>query len=178
MRIVSFNARAMQDAQSTDELEVVLVVITHPLIPAPVRLSSDTGTERLSDEPPTYGTVSTWHPEDPEDETESQFLFIMMGAQVPDETDTDPASGQLVLEILDSDIAKILTSTIEQATVHMAIVLASSPTIIEHEFLGMKLVSADGDSGQVALSFSRDPIENESYPTARTTKERFPGMHQ
>ncbi|MER8817166.1 DUF1833 family protein [Mesorhizobium sp. M0074] len=172
MRRVSLNARLALDQVATDELEVVLVIIEHPLLDTPVRLSSDNA-DRISVEPLMYGTRSTWRTED-----DSPFLFIMLDALVPDEEDDAPAQASLVLEILDSDIADILTSTTVQATCHMAIVLASSPDNVEAEWIGMLMTGADGDSGQVSLKFSMEPITEEPYPADRMTKERFPGLHK
>ena len=170
-RYISFNARLAADAESTDEIEVLLVKITHSLLDEPVRLTSD-NTERLSIEPLTYGTRSTWLTEDG-----SPFLFIMMGAQIPDETEDEAPSGSLILDLGDSEIAAMLTSTIEPANVSMAVVLASSPNIVEFEFLDMKLAAADGDSGQISLSFSKEPVHEEAFPTELMTKERFPGLY-
>jgi hypothetical protein len=170
-RYISFNARLAADAESTDEIETVLVKITHSLLDAPIFLSSD-NTERLSIDPLTYGTRSTW-----QNDTGEPFLFIMMGAQIPDETEDEMPAGSLVLEILDSEIAQTLTSTIEPATVSMAVVLASSPDVAEGEFLEMMLVAAEGDSGQVALSFTKEAVHEESYPSALMTKERMPGLY-
>lgn len=172
MRRVSLNARLAQDRIATDELEVVLVMIEHPLLDTPVRLSSDNA-DRISVEPLFYGTLSTWRTNDG-----SPFLFIMLDALVPDDEDDAPAQASLVLEILDSDIADILTSTTVQATCHMAIVLASSPDIVEAEWIGMLMTGADGDSGQVSLKFSMEQIAEEPYPADRLTKERFPGLHK
>lgn len=172
MRRVSLNARQAIDQVATDELEVVLVIIEHPLLDTPVRLSSDNA-DRISVEPLMYGTRSTWRTADG-----SPFLFVMLDALVPDDEDDTPAQASLVLEILDSDIADILTSTTEQATCHMAIVLASSPDTIEAEWVGLKMTGADGDSGEVSLKFSMEPITEEPYPADRMTKERFPGLHR
>lgn len=172
MRRVSLNARLALDQVATDELEVVLVIIEHPLLDAPVRLSSDNA-DRISVEPLMYGTRSTWRTGDG-----SPFLFVMLDALVPDEQDDAPAQASLVLEILDSDIADILTATTVQATCHMAIVLASSPDNVEAEWIGLLMTSADGDSGQVSIKFSMEPITGEPYPADRMTKERFPGLHK
>ncbi|TIT04734.1 MAG: hypothetical protein E5W85_31025 [Mesorhizobium sp.] len=172
MRRVSLNARLAIDQVATDELEVVLVMIEHPLLDAPVRLSSDNA-DRISVEPLMYGTRSTWRTADG-----SPFLFIMLDALVPDEEDDAPAQASLVLEILESGIADILTSTTVQATCHMAIVLASSPDTVEAEWVGLLMTGAEGDSGQVSLKFSMEPITEEPYPADRMTKERFPGLHR
>lgn len=171
MRVVSFNKRAQIDADSSDEIEVVLVKIEHKLLDAPLRLSSD-NTERLSEEPLVYGTRSTWLTEDG-----SPFLFIMLGAQIPDEQDDAPAAASLVIANLDSDIAEALMSTTVRATVSIALVYASAPNLVQQEFLDLKLVSAEGDADQISLSMSREPITSERYPTARMTKERFPGLY-
>jgi hypothetical protein len=40
----------------------------------------------------------------------------------------------------------------------------------------MQLISADGDAAEVALTISRAPIEEESVPMERFTKDRFPGL--
>lgn len=171
MRTISFNARLAADAESTDEVEVVLIKITHPLLDQPIRLSSD-NTERLSTEPLSYGTRSTWLTEDG-----SPFLFILMGAQIPDETDEAAPAGNLVLANLDSDIAEVLTSTTVPALVSMALVLASSPNEIEHEFLDMQLRSAEGDGDEIVLSFAKEQVLSEKYPSDLMTKERFPGLY-
>ncbi|MER8964498.1 DUF1833 domain-containing protein [Mesorhizobium sp. M0808] len=172
MRRVSLNARLAIDQVATDELEVVLVIIEHPLLETPVRLSSDNA-DRISVEPLMYGTCSNWRTNDG-----SAFLFVMLDALVPDEEDDAPAQASLVLEILDSDIADILTSTTVQATCHMAIALASSPDNVEAEWIGLLMTGADGDSGQVSLKFSMEPITEEPFPADRMTKERFPGLHK
>ncbi|RWB61024.1 MAG: hypothetical protein EOQ42_20260 [Mesorhizobium sp.] len=172
MRRVSLNARFAIDQVATDELEVVLVIIDHPLLDTPVRLSSDNA-DRISVEPLMYGTRSTWRTEGG-----SPFLFIMLDALVPDEEDDTPAQASLVMEILDSDIADMLTSTTVPATCHMAIVLASSPDNVEAEWIGLQMTDAPGDSGEVNLKFSMEPITEEPYPADRMTKERFPGLHR
>ena len=173
MRRVSLNARAAQDRQATDEIEVALVVIEHPDLDAPIRLSSDTGPTYLSAEPLMYGTRSTWRTADG-----SPFYFVMMDALVPDDKDDAPAQASLVLEVLDSDIGTVLTSTTTPATCHMAIVLASSPDLVEAEWVGLQMTGAEIDSGQATLQFSMEAIDEEPYPADRMTKERFPGLHR
>lgn len=172
MRRVSITARTALDQQLTDEIEVVLVKIEHPVLDEPVRLSSDP-TERLSIEPLICGTRSTWRTAD-----DSPFLFTMMDALVPDETDDGSAQGSLVLQVLDSDIAAVLTSTTVPATCHMAIVLASSPDVVEAEWAGLQHTDSDGDSGEIVLRFSQEALFEEPYPSDRMTKQRFPGLHR
>lgn len=172
MRRLSLNARQALDRQATDEIEVVLVIIDHPDLDQPVRLSSDNA-ERVSVEPLLYGTRSTWRTTDG-----SPFLFVMLDAIVPDEQDGAMAQASLAVEILDSDLATILTGTTVQATCQMAVVMASSPNVIEAEFTDLLMTDADVDSGQAVLRFSAEMILDEPFPTDRMTKERFPGLHR
>lgn len=170
-RYVSFNARQAGDAAATDDIDVVLVIIEHPVLDAPVRLSSDNAV-RLSIEPLEYGTLSSWRTPDGE-----PFKCIMMGAQLPDDSDDAPANGSLVIEIHDARLAALLSSTTVPATVHMAAVKAATPNLVEAEFVGMQLDGADVDAGTATLSFGLKPVLAERAPTDRMTKQQFPGLH-
>jgi hypothetical protein len=159
----------MQDAESSDEVYVVLLHITHPDIDEPVLLSTD-NTERLSDEPLMYGTRSTWM------DATDPYLFVLASALVPGDLDDAPAAATLILENVDNDIAKVLRSVTTPATVAIAVVLASSPSLLEAEWIGMRMVSADGDASEVSLEISREEIEEEHSPGHRMTKDFFPGL--
>ncbi|MDQ0454722.1 hypothetical protein [Rhizobium paknamense] len=172
MRRVSLNARLAKDAGMTDEIYVALFYITHPDLDEPVRLSTD-ATERLSDEPLMYGTRSSWMDSDT---TTEPFYFVLASTILPSDLDDAPTSGNLVLENVDNDIAKELRSFTTLATVHMAVVLASSPSLIEIEFRNMQIVSADLTAGDITLNFSREDIEEERSPGGRMTRSQFPGL--
>lgn len=169
MRRVSLNARLAQDAESTDEVYVVLVHITHPDIDEPVLLSTD-NTERLSDEPLMYGTRSSWM-----DATEP-YLFVLASTLVPSDLDDAPSAATLILENVDNDIAKLLRSFTTPATMAVAVVLASSPSLIESEWTGLLMKSADSDASEVRLEISRADIEEERSPGHRMTKDFFAGL--
>ncbi|WP_029061331.1 hypothetical protein [Labrenzia sp. DG1229] len=174
MRRVSFNQRISFEEHSTDEVEVMLFHIEHPEISEPVRLSTDPG-ERLSVDPLAYGTRSTFNGANP---VTQPYFFVLVSADLPSDQEDAPAEAAIVLENVTKGIADELQSVTTQATVHMAIVLASSPNLIEAEFRNLKLVRAEGDASEITLSFSRQPIEEESFPAARMTKQRFPGLHR
>ncbi|MCF1492503.1 hypothetical protein GOZ83_05285 [Agrobacterium vitis] len=169
MRRVSLNARLAMEMGMTDEVYVALFYITHPDLDEPVRLSTD-NTERLSDEPLMYGTRSTWM------ESTEPFYFVLASTILPSDLDDAPTSGNLVLENVDNDIAKVLRSFTTLATIHMAVVLASSPDYVEIEYRNMQIVSADLTAGEVTLSFSRQDIEEEKSPGGRMTRSQFPGL--
>ena len=174
-RKISLNARLAHDAEGSKEVEVMLVQITHPETEQIVRLSTDP-TDRISYNPLSYGTRSTWLGADPEDD-EEVFKFILMSALVPDDQDDAPPSMQLVLEAVDNSVAEVLRSTTRRATVAMAVVLASTPDLIEMEYRNFRLINAEQSGDSVTLSISRDPVTSEPWPAGRMTRERFPGLH-
>nr|WP_321459597.1 hypothetical protein [uncultured Cohaesibacter sp.] len=171
-RTVSKAARQSFDDATTSEGEVALFVFEHPMLETPLRLSTDP-TERISADPPTYGTRSTWDGADP---ATDPYLFVLMSAELPGDQEDTQAAPVIVLENVDNDIAALLRSFTDLATVHMAVVLATSPNFVEVEYRDMKLLSADGNAQEVRLSISRRPVEDETVPMDRFTKDRFPGM--
>lgn len=172
MRIVSLNARTAFDAASTAEVEVMLFTFEHPTLSAPVRLSTDP-TERISREPLIYGTRSSWMGADTAAEP---FLFMLASAALPDDIEDGPAPAEIIIDNVDVGIAETLRSITNRATAHMAIVLAATPDVIEAEARDLRLVAAEGDAERVVLHLSRLPIEEESVPMDRFTKQRFPGL--
>lgn len=174
MRLVSVNARRAHDDPITDEVHVALFQFEHPDLDAPVRLSTDPG-ERISTDPLRYGTRSRWNGADPATEP---YWFVLVSAEIPGDMEDAPASATLILENVSNDIAATLRSFTTRPTVHMAVVLAASPDIVEQEYRGMVVPGAEGDAGQVVISISRDPIEQEQVPMDRMTKDRFPGLHR
>lgn len=171
MRVVSLNARLANDARGSADVEVVLFRISHPLVDEPVLLSTDP-TERMSVEPLRYGTRSTWP-----DGTLQWFRFALVSALVPDDKGDAPATASLVLANLDNGIAKVLRSFTDRATVDMAVVLHTSPNLVELEQIGLKLVAAEGNDDQITLRLSRDPLTSEPWPSGRQTRSRFPGIN-
>lgn len=171
-RRISLNARAAQQDANSAEIAVVLFEITHPDLEAPIRLSTD-NTEKLSEEPLIYGTRSSWRGADPETEP---YLWIIASAVLPDDDAEAPAAAQIVLENLDARIVEVLRSFTGQASVAMAVVLASSPNVIEDEYHDMRMTTADGTASEITLSLGREEIELELFPSGRMTRQRFPGL--
>ena len=171
-RPISMNLRLSHDAQSTDEVEVALIKISHASLDDPILLSTDP-TERISSEPLVYGTYSTWN-----GEAGNPFYFVLVSAQLPNDQDDSAMLASLVFENVDNDIAAALRSVTDRATIDMAVVLASSPNVIEADYRGFKLISASGDAATVTLTISLEPITAEPWPAGRMTRQRFPGLHQ
>lgn len=172
MRRVSLNARTSSDSATSAEVEVALIMIEHPALDAPVRLSTDP-TERLSIEPLMYGTRTNWMDSDPSSEP---FLFVLASAELPSDLEDAPAAASIVLENVGSDIAELMRSFTDQPSVHIAVVMASSPDLVEVEYRGMVMTGASGNANEISIDVSRAPIEEESVPMDRFTKDRFPGV--
>ncbi len=120
-----------------------------------------------------YGTRSSWMGSNPITEP---FLFVLASTVLPSDLDDAPAAGNIILENVDNDIAKLLRSYTDLATIHMAVVLASSPNLVEVEYRDMKIISASLDAGEITLEFSREDVEDERSPGGRMTRSAFPGL--
>lgn len=174
MRRVSLNARLAADRQSTDDVFVHLIVIEHPQLNAPIRLSTD-NTERLSVEPLAYCTRSTWRGADP---INDPYLYIIASTELPGDEEGVPPTAAIILDNVSSEIGKTLRSFTTPATVHMAVVMASTPDVIEEEFPEFLTVQSGGNASEVRLELSRRMIEEETWPQHRFTRARFPGLLQ
>lgn len=169
MSRVAIEAR---EGQSSDEIEIALFQIEHDTLDAPVRIASG-WTDRLSADPLMYGVRSAWLGANPVTEP---FLYVLMSAEIPGDMEEAPASAAIVLDNVDRSIGDVLRSVTDRATVHMAVVLASDPDTPELEVHDLKLMEANGANGEHTLTISREPIEAESIPADRMTRDRFPGL--
>jgi len=172
-RRLSLNARLALDAPASGEIEAALFLIEHPDLEAPIRLSTD-NTERLSDDPLMYGTRSTWRGANPLTEP---FLWIIASAVLPGDAEDAPASAQIVVENLDAEMVTLLRSFTEPAEISIAVIMAGTPDLIEAEWGGLQLTSADITAGEIVLTISRDEVELEPFPPGRMTRLNFPGLH-
>ncbi len=172
MRRVSLNARLAQDAQATDDVYVALIEIAHPSLDEPIRLSTD-NTERLSTDPLYYGTRSNWRGANP---LTQPYLWVVASALLPSDQDDAPATGTLILDNLDADLVRAVRSITDLASISLAVVMASTPSLIEAEFTDLQIRSADIDAAEISLAFSREEIELEHFPSGRMSRNRFPGL--
>ncbi|PJI56032.1 hypothetical protein CTI14_00270 [Methylobacterium radiotolerans] len=160
------SARAALQAAQTDDVAVMLAIITHPSLPEPVYLSSDP-TERISSNPLAYGTRHQ----------KTVYSFVLMSAVLPDDQDRSPPKTTLVFENVSSDMVAALRSITSPATVELRVVLASTPDIVEAQFTNLRTVRATYDADRVSLDISREPFTSEPMPAGRMTASRFPGLH-
>ena len=166
-KFYSITARTAFNAPVTEEVGVVLAKITHPLLDEPVYLSSDP-TERLSTDPLLYGTRRGGQ----------DWLFVLMGAIVPDDQKDTPPRASLVFDNVTREVVDQLRSIITPVSVDLTVVLASDPESVEAQCTDLKGVKASGSANQITLEISREPFTDEPWPSGRMTYERFPGLHR
>lgn len=171
-RRISLNARQANREATSAEIEVVLLEFSHPDLDAPIRLSTD-NTERISDDPLTYGTRSTWRGADPATDS---YLWVIASAVLPSDADDVPATAQIVLENLDAAMVELLRSFTTPASVALALVEAGTPDLVEEEYHDLRLTNADGDASEITLTLSREEIELEQFPAGRMTRQKMPGL--
>lgn len=170
-RRISLSARSNQDAAYPDDLEIVLMQFEHPDLEQPLRLSAN-NTTRLSTDPLVYGTRSRWRGADPQTEP---FLFRPISVELPADMEDVPHTARLVIEHFDASLPALLRSIRVRATLHMAIVLAGSPSTVEQEYLDLEIVGAQ--IGTVTtIDASRRAIEEEGVPMDIIGPSRFPGL--
>ena len=172
MRRVSLNTRLAQDAVGSDVIYVALFEINHPELEKPIRLSTD-NTERLSADPLYYGTRSTWRGANP---VTDPYLWVIASVLLPSDQEDMPAAGTLILENLDAEMVRLVRSYKDIATLHLAVVLADSPNLLEAEYTNMEIASTDIDAGEIVLSYGREEIEMEPFPAHRMTRNYYPGL--
>ncbi|MCW5711260.1 MAG: hypothetical protein KIT21_29135 [Shinella sp.] len=168
------NARLNQDAPASSDFEVVLFYITHPSLSTPYRFSTDNADE-LSVDPYIRGTRSTWMGSNPATEG---FVGILASAVLPDDKDDAPATGQIAIALSDQALVTAVRSVTTVPTMHIAVVMASSPNSVEFEVRDLDIVSAEINGDEILLTFSRENIELEPCPAGRFTKDSFPGLHK
>ncbi|MEM6726870.1 MAG: hypothetical protein AAF618_00095 [Pseudomonadota bacterium] len=173
MRRVSLNARMAHEAAFSDELEIVLLSIEHAGLDAPLLLSTDP-TTRLGIEPLRYGTRSTWL----SGGTAREFEFVGLAAELPDDIEDAPPEAQLVISNVVAGLPKLMRSFQDRPTVNLAVVMATTPDLVEMEYRGLAIVEANGDTAETRLSVTREAVEDETVPMDRFTRARFPGLYR
>ena len=170
MNRLSLNARADERAAAGGEVQVVLLKIDHPVLTEPVMLSTD-ATHVLSVEPLEYGTRSSWLSPDGQ-----PYKYVVMDAVMPADEDGILPAMEFVLRHVPAGMASVLRMVSTRATASIAVALASNPDVPEWVCLGLKMMAAEIQPGELTLSFSRDYVGSEPWPSHRITRQTFPGL--
>lgn len=165
-RTLSLAMREAMNSQETGEVAVVLLTLEHPSFPEPLLLSSDP-TERLSEEPLSYGTISRG----------DTYVFCPMGVTLPDDLGERAPVARIVVENISRELIKVMKPLAGLATGKVEIVLASSPDEVEIEYPVLDIVRAPYNANTITLEFSIDALTEEPYPAGAFDPSGFPGLH-
>ncbi|WP_283471919.1 hypothetical protein [Methylosinus trichosporium] len=155
--------RAITDPFSAED-QALLLTITHPDLDAPVYLSTDP-TDRLSVDPPSYGTVSG----------DITYLYVQMTAVLPDDNPKTPRRTSLEFGNVDASYVALARSFLTPARVDMALVFVSDPNAVMKRFARMWLTRASGTDTTIAFDIGRFRADN--IPAGRRiTVQECPGL--
>ncbi|MBE1208103.1 DUF1833 family protein [Aminobacter carboxidus] len=164
-RVVSMTMRQAMNAQETGEIMVGLLTITHPSFPTPLLLSSDP-TERLSDEPLTYGTSSRG----------DTYTFCPMVVSLPDDLGERAPTARLMIENVSRQIVEKIRGIANPGLGKLELVLASSPDDVEIGYPDFEIVRAQYNANVITLELSIDALTDEPYPAETFNPSGFPGL--
>lgn len=174
---MSLPGRRVHDGTDTSAVELILIEITHPDLAAPLRFSTDM-TERLTNDPRTYGTRSTWRGANPATEP---FEFIPAEYEWPGDAEDEGPEARLILPVVTPSMIMTLRGFNDPATLHLALVISTHADEPEEELLGMELQMAEADltlATQIELSLSHRLDWLEMFPSPRMTRSRCPGLNR
>ena len=165
MRTISLTMRRALAVQDSGEVAIVLLTISHPMLPTPIRVSSDP-TRKFSDTPLTYGTISRG----------LQYTFLPFSVSLPDDVGERAPAAQIQIENVTRSLVELIRSVSTRATVRLDLVLASSPDTVEVAFPQFDLGSASYNADTVTLELAMDSMTSEPYPAGTFDPASFPAL--
>ena len=165
-RSVSSDFRVAVYAQSTSEIPVLLVTISHDNLSVPIRVSTDNADTFDVDGTETRGTVSNGE----------NFIFYPMQITLPDDSEESVTSANLVIDNIDRTIMQEIRQMTDSPTVTMQLVLASSPDVVEAEFDNFKFDSISADALTITGQLSLGHFHREPFPGTSMLPSNFAGL--
>ena len=173
MRELSLTMREAIFAQEADQVLVVLLTFLHPDLVEPIRISTDP-TQRLSDDPLIYGTVSRG----------LEFVFIPINAVLPDDQDEAAPRARLVLDNISvaglregvQRVSDLLQLAPTPASVLIECVLASTPDLVEVAWDELLMSKASFNVEVVQIDLAMDSFASEPFPAGTFTPGAFPTL--
>lgn len=173
MRSLSITLREAIFAQESDKVLVVLITFFHPDLTDPIRISTDP-TQRLSEDPLIYGTISRGE----------QFVFIPVTAVMPDDQDEAAPRARLSLDNISiiglqegvqrvSDLIQLVPTP---ASVLIEVVLSSTPDIVEIAWDELQTAKATFNFETVQIDLEMNAFSTEPFPSGTFTPGAFPTL--
>lgn len=181
-RTIPLTQRTAANAESTDDVPITLVTISHEdIIDGPIRLSSDPTMAIDTAQIPWAGHFADLDPDEQPRGTVSNgetYAFLFMSIRHPDDQENEAARGSLTIENIGTGMGEVLRSVQTQAGVTLALVMSSAPDDMDEFYTGLTIQSATYAADSVTIEFGRQSYVAEPWPSARMTKGRFPGLHR
>lgn len=166
MRTISLTMRRALAVQDSGEVAIVLLTISHPIMGgASVRVSSDP-TQKFSNAPLEYGTISRGN----------SYIFLPFSVSLPDDVGERAPAAQIQIENVTLQLVELIRSISSRATVRIELVLASSPNTVEVEFPQFDLGGVSYNADTVTLELAMDSMTSEPYPAGTFDPASFPAL--
>ena len=154
-RTLSAAATSAIFSQETDEVFLVLMVISHASLAADIRLVNNT-----------VDLVSRTN----------NYIGFPFGISLPDDSTESIASVALTIDNIDRQIVDAIRSIATPPDVTIEVVMASSPDTVEAGPFNMTLKNVDYDAMVVTGELMFEDVLNESFPGDKFQPVDFPGL--
>lgn len=154
-RNLSATAKQALNAQETDQVFLMLVTISHPNLPLPLRFASNT---------------------QPVTSRGDTYLGWPFRVALPAEFDDQLPVVQLQIDNVDRRIMEGIRLLTSAPGVTLEVVLASSPDTVEAGPFNFSLKAADYDSLVITGVLAFEDVLNEPYPAYTFTPAYFGGL--
>jgi hypothetical protein len=163
MRSLSEDFRKAINSQSTGEVVIVLLTITHPNFSEDIRVCSDPyETLPIAG---VKGVVSQG----------LEYVYLPFSIQLPTQDDTNTPRASLSIDNIDRRIVAAARQASSKLSVKIEIVLSSDVDNPEISVDNFKLQNVTFDAFAVNGELSMDYYDLEPFPYARLTPTYFPG---
>ncbi len=165
MRVLSLEFREALFGQESGDVPIFLLTITHPLLPEPIRLTTDP-TERKSDTPLVYRTMSRGE----------EYLYAGIEVSLPDEEDRSPPTSKLIIGNVTRELIPLARSITTPASVRIDCVLASSLDFVEMSWPGFDMSNLVADAATLQFDLTIDAFMTEPCPAGTFSPAYFPSL--
>lgn len=153
-RTLSNTALGSMHSQSTSEVWLVLLTISHPTLAVPIRLVNN------NEDVVSRGNT---------------FIAFPFEIELPGEDPEQPPKAMLRIDNVDRRVVQTIRSITAPPTITLEVILASAPNNVEVSFTNMTLRNAQFDVSTVSGELTFDSIYTEPV-TLTMTPNRFPAM--
>lgn len=153
-RSLSATAVASLNAQETGEVWLVLLTISHPDLPTPIRVVNN------NEDITSRGNIYQAFP----------FEIVL-----PGEDPDSPPRAAIRIDNVDRSVIALIRSISSAPTVTIEVILASQPNIVEIAYSSLALRNVRYDPSTIEGELFFEPLFNEPI-TATMTPSRFPGL--